>query len=173
VFVTHDQWEAMTLATSIAVMHEGSLQQVGSPNDIYETPAKRFVAEFVGSPPINIAEIGAGRNGRLSALAEGYLAGRMATASTVGSIGLRPEQIKLSNAGPDHADDRFEGAASVVAVLPTGGSWIIELDVEGASLFMTSNRSPEHAVGDSVHFQIERSAMHVFDQQGERLPWED
>ncbi|RVL95029.1 ABC transporter ATP-binding protein, partial [Sinorhizobium meliloti] len=51
VFVTHDQWEAMTLATTIAVMNEGTLQQMGTPNDIYDRPANRFVAEFVGSPP--------------------------------------------------------------------------------------------------------------------------
>src|SRR5690606_37363757 len=56
VFVTHDQWEAMTLADTIAVMNEGVLQQLGTPDEIYERPANRFVAEFVGSPPINIVE---------------------------------------------------------------------------------------------------------------------
>ena len=57
VFVTHDQWEAMALATKIAVMKDGELQQVGTPNDIYDRPANRFVAEFVGTPPINIIEL--------------------------------------------------------------------------------------------------------------------
>ena len=54
VFVTHDQWEAMTLATRIAVMSEGELQQIGTPDDIYQRPANRFVAEFIGNPPINM-----------------------------------------------------------------------------------------------------------------------
>lgn len=57
IFVTHDQWEAMTLATSIVVMKEGTLQQLGTPEDIYERPANRFVAEFVGNPPINLVDL--------------------------------------------------------------------------------------------------------------------
>ena len=57
VFVTHDQWEAMTLATTIAVMSQGRLQQVGSPNEIYDRPANRFVAQFVGNPPINMIDL--------------------------------------------------------------------------------------------------------------------
>ena len=60
VFVTHDQWEAMTLATTIAVMSQGRLQQVGNPNEIYDRPANRFVAQFVGNPPINMIDLGAG-----------------------------------------------------------------------------------------------------------------
>src|SRR5690606_14152271 len=74
VFVTHDQWEAMTLATSIAVMSEGALQQVGTPNDIYEHPANRFVAEFVGSPPINIIEMGENSTNPLAASARAWFA---------------------------------------------------------------------------------------------------
>lgn len=65
VFVTHDQWGAMTLATIIAVMSEGELQQVGTPDDIYERPANRFVAESVGSLPINIIERAEGQSGPL------------------------------------------------------------------------------------------------------------
>src|SRR5699024_7147270 len=57
VFVTHDQWEAMTLASQIGVMSEGKLQQLGTPDQIYSSPTNRFVAEFVGSPPINIVEV--------------------------------------------------------------------------------------------------------------------
>ncbi len=52
----------MTLATTIAVMNNGTLQQMGTPNDIYDRPANRFVAEFVGSPPINILEFDAGKS---------------------------------------------------------------------------------------------------------------
>ena len=58
VFVTHDQWEAMSLASTIAVMRDGTLQQVAPPEDIYDRPANRFVAEFIGAPPINIIELG-------------------------------------------------------------------------------------------------------------------
>jgi iron(III) transport system ATP-binding protein len=54
VFVSHDQWEAMTLATTIAVMSAGHMQQVGTPDEIYATPANRFVAEFIGTPRLNM-----------------------------------------------------------------------------------------------------------------------
>src|SRR5690606_19424124 len=92
VFVTHDQWEAMTLATSIAVMNEGRLQQIGSPHDIYDRPANRFVAEFVGSPPINLVEIGQGH--ALDRAVRDWLAPRLAGCGQAGSGGLRPEALQ-------------------------------------------------------------------------------
>ena len=169
VFVTHDQWEAMTLATRIAVMHEGSLQQVGSPDDIYDRPANRFVAEFVGNPPINTIEVGAEHTGRLSAIARDFLAEAFPQQSRAGSVGLRPDNIRLT---PDTARNglaQLTGAATIAAILPTGGSWITELDVAGSALFMASNRPPRHAVGDDLYFQVERSEMHVFDPEGRRI----
>ncbi len=76
VFVTHDQWEAMTLATTIAVMNNGTLQQMGTPNEIYDRPANRFVAEFVGSPPINIIELEGGGATDIARQAASYLSTR-------------------------------------------------------------------------------------------------
>lgn len=169
VFVTHDQWEAMTLATRIAVMHGGALQQIGTPNDIYAHPANRFVAEFVGSPPINIVEVGSGQGRGLSELSREFVAETHSQQSNAGSIGLRPESIRLAENRESIADDQFFGAATVSAVLPTGGSWIVELDVEGSPLFMTTNQAPQHDVGDAVFFQVDRSAVHVFDRDGKRL----
>lgn len=169
VFVTHDQWEAMTLATRIAVMHEGSLQQVGSPDDIYDRPANRFVAEFVGNPPINTIEVGAEHTGRLSAIARDYLAETFPRQSRAGSVGLRPDNIRLTRDSAHQDPAQLTGAATIAAILPTGGSWITELDVAGSPLFMTSNRPPRYAVGDDFYFQVERSEMHVFDPEGRRL----
>ena len=169
VFVTHDQWEAMTLATKIAVMHEGKLQQIGSPDDIYDRPANRFVAEFVGNPPINIVEVGAEHASRLSGIARDYLAKAPAQHSPPGSVGLRPENIRLTRNTDQISGTQLAGAATIAAVLPTGGSWIVELDVAGSPLFITTNRPPRHAVGDDIFFQTERSEMHVFDRQQRRL----
>ncbi len=169
VFVTHDQWEAMTLATRIAVMHEGSLQQVGSPDDIYDRPANRFVAEFVGNPPINTIEVGVEHTGRLSAIARDYLAEAYPRQTRVGSVGLRPDNIRLTRDTARKGPAQLTGSATISAILPTGGSWITELDVAGSPLFMTSNRPPGHAVGDDLYFQVERSEMHVFDPEGRRL----
>jgi iron(III) transport system ATP-binding protein len=169
VFVTHDQWEAMTLATKIAVMHEGKLQQIGSPDDIYDRPANRFVAEFVGNPPINIVEVGAEHASRLSGIARDYLAKAPGRHSPPGSVGLRPENIRLTRNTDQISETQLAGAATIAAILPTGGSWIVELDVAGSPLFITTNRPPRHAVGDDIFFQVERSEMHVFDREQMRL----
>ncbi|MFZ0097199.1 MAG: ABC transporter ATP-binding protein, partial [Gemmobacter sp.] len=94
VFVTHDQWEAMTLATRIAVMNEGTLQQIGTPNDIYDRPANRFVAEFVGSPPINILDLGSDHP--LDIAARDWLRARLGERADLGSAGLRPEALQVA-----------------------------------------------------------------------------
>jgi len=170
VFVTHDQWEAMTLATRIAVMHEGEIQQVGSPNDIYDRPANRFVAEFVGNPPINVIGLGAESVGLLSEMTRDFLVRTHAQHAGVGSVGIRPESIQLVRDSSHDAGTQLSGPARVAAVLPTGGSWIVELDIAGAPIFMTTNHAPHCAEGDAVSFQVDPSAMHVFDREDRRLP---
>ena len=168
VFVTHDQWEAMTLATTIAVMSEGQLQQVGTPNDIYDRPANRFVAQFVGNPPINIAELGNGRS-EVSRLANAYLGSRFAELRDAGSIGIRPEAIRLADAERGVAEGALSGQAEVTGILPTGGSWIIELTASGEKLFMTTHQSPEIEVGEAVTWWTKPKALHVFDKAGNRM----
>jgi iron(III) transport system ATP-binding protein len=169
VFVTHDQWEAMTLATTIAVMSEGHLQQVGSPHDIYDRPANRFVAQFVGSPPINIIELRDGATSTLGRIASEYFATRHAELSGIGSVGIRPESIRI--AGPDTPvpQGALSGKAEITGVLPTGGSWIVELSLANEKLFMTTHQSPEIKVGDRIDFFVKPKALHVFDAEGNRL----
>jgi iron(III) transport system ATP-binding protein len=150
-------------------MSEGHLQQVGSPNDIYDRPANRFVAQFVGSPPINIIELPGGNLSTLGKIASEYFATRHAELSGVGSIGIRPESIRI--AGPDAPAPHgaLSGKAEVTGVLPTGGSWIVELSLSGEKLFMTTHQSPEIKVGDGIDFFVKAKALHVFDGQGNRL----
>ena len=165
VFVTHDQWEAMTLATTIAVMSEGHLQQVGTPNDIYDRPANRFVAQFVGNPPINILELTASPT-PVAASAGRWLAAFSGGLAEAGSIGIRPEALKIATApAPEGA---FSGRAEVTGVLPTGGSWIVELTVPGGKLFQTTHEMPEIEQGETVNFWVEPRALHVFDTAGNR-----
>jgi iron(III) transport system ATP-binding protein len=169
VFVTHDQWEAMTLATTIAVMSEGTLQQMGTPNDIYDRPANRFVAEFVGSPPINILTFSGAAATGLAKEAQSYFAERYAGLQGIGSLGIRPESIKIVTDPAEIAEKNFSGPAEITGILPTGGSWIIEVRSAGDTVFMTTHESPEIEVGDKVHFSIKPSALHVFDAKGSRL----
>jgi len=168
VFVTHDQWEAMTLATRIAVMLDGKLQQVGTPTDIYDRPANRFVAEFLGNPPINMIELSSG----------GLLAGGSARflethgANRAATVGIRPESITLSVPGEPRDPQDWSTEAQVFAILPTGGSWIVECVCEGTHLFAVSSSPPEVQIGEVVMLSARRSAVHAFAEDGVRIDLE-
>ena len=169
VFVTHDQWEAMTLATTIAVMSEGELQQVGTPDDIYERPANRFVAEFVGSLPINIIERGDGQSGPLHAWLDGVLSRFALDGTAVTSAGIRPEAVRLGALDDAQAADRAAGRGTIVDIVPTGGSWIVELDIDRNRFFAIATENPQKAVGETTHFWVERQHLHLFDRDRNRI----
>jgi len=169
VFVTHDQWEAMTLATTIAVMSEGELQQVGTPDDIYERPANRFVAEFVGSLPINIIEKNAEAPGPLHVWLDQVLAHFRLQDAPVASAGIRPEATRLGALNDQEATGCAAGRGTIVDVVPTGGSWIVELDVEGSRFLAIASENPNRVPGDHIHFWVERKHLHLFDQEKNRI----
>jgi iron(III) transport system ATP-binding protein len=169
VFVTHDQWEAMTLATTIAVMSEGTLQQMGTPDDIYERPANRFVAEFVGSPPINILDLMADKRSASAQAMGAFLSERYASLGDVGSVGLRPEALRIDEDASAVPVTAFQLPATVTGILPTGGNWILELRSGDGTLFLTTHEAPEIAVGAAVTVWAKPKALHVFDSKGQRL----
>lgn len=172
-FVTHDQWEAMTLATRIAVMRDGSLQQVGSPSSIYDDPANLFVAEFVGSPPINV----------VSPDQENELIVQFFSLDPTGRAhhaALRPEAIVLEpgsgaelDGGPANrptASDRYlEWGGLVTSIMPTGGSWIVEFLSFGQRMIATSSAPPPFGEGAPVHARVERRQVLVFNKEGDRI----
>ncbi|WP_340109956.1 ABC transporter ATP-binding protein [Pikeienuella sp. HZG-20] len=104
-YVTHDQVEAMAMSDRIAVMHDGVIEQVGAPEDIYHRPATRFVAEFIGDPPINLLPCRVTRDGgRLSAATALHGALELAPRDIDGGdflIGVRPHDVLLSKTGGD------------------------------------------------------------------------
>jgi len=169
VFVTHDQWEAMTLATTIAVMSAGVLQQFGTPDDIYARPANRFVAEFVGSPPINIVELALASSSGLGLAAFSYLERSGYRVPDSGSVGIRPESIQIAAKQDDVPAHLLQGPARVNAVVPTGGSWILELVVGDEKLFATTSVPPAVHRGDDVTFWVSSRGLHFFDAQGRRM----
>jgi putrescine transport system ATP-binding protein len=127
VMVTHDQEEAMTMATRIAVMSEGRFLQVGAPSDIYETPASRFVADFIGN--VNLMD------GTLDVDAEGhceiacadvrhYIAhGITGTQGMAVTVALRPEKIRLQRNAPE--DTRFNAVKGKITELSYFGSFTV------------------------------------------------
>ena len=173
VFVTHDQWEAMTLSTRIAVMNEGSLQQVGTPDEIYNSPANLFVAEFVGNPPINMIPLTVGEDTELSRTLGEYVVRSFRGVDNVGSVGLRPETIRLSVSRPSGNSRCLTSHARVAGILPTGGNWIVELEKGGSPLFVSTNISPEFDVGEMLNFQVDDSRIHLFDLDGIRISYEN
>lgn len=171
VFVTHDQWEAMTLATRIAVMNNGTLQQVGGPEEIYDRPANRFVAEFVGNPPINIINLDS--VDELVGAATLFLAKHVGDAGNVASIGLRPEAIRLTDNKVDLPASDLSGPVTLSAILPTGGSWILELSSDGKKLHATTNVAPIWRDGQQLFFHVATEAVHMFGKDGSRFGQND
>jgi len=163
VFVTHDQWEAMSLASTIAVMRDGTLQQVAPPEDIYDRPANRFVAEFIGAPPINIIELGGG--GALAVTLGPHLP--LGTAS----VGLRPESLMLSAPGtaPATPTGHVMVRTQLDSVLPTGGAWLAELRCGPDNIIVdTRNRVPAQP-GEPVDLLISLATVHAFASDGTSL----
>lgn len=151
VYVTHDQTEAMSLADRIAVMHQGLLQQVGTPEEVYNRPANVFVARFMGSPSMNLlpAKL-AVRNGHSHLECAGGsveldlpTAARLAAIDREILLGIRPEHIELS----DPEDSRDGLLLPVELVEPIGSRSIVHLGEDGSVKAVTGKRSRVAAGG--------------------------
>ncbi|HEE9789548.1 TPA: ABC transporter ATP-binding protein [Enterobacter soli] len=158
VFVSHDQWEAMTLATTIAVMSAGHMQQVGTPDEIYATPANRFVAEFIGTPRLNMITL----HQPLSSLAQ-HLQQRFTLHDQTRLCGIRPEEIVLSDESSLNAIPM-----TIDNIMPTGGSWVIELVAGEDRLFHSTQLRPRWQARQQVHCQLPTSSLHFFNNNGLR-----
>jgi ABC-type sugar transport system ATPase subunit len=168
VYVTHDQVEAMTMADRVVVMRDGVIQQIGTPDDIYQTPANIFVARFVGSAPMNlfVGRAKVGGNGFDSPMTfdlSGW-PGDVIGDRTV-TIGVRPEHLELVPSGtpgatPARVDvvERVGADMFVHAVLGNGETSVARVE---------NVRPPRQ--GDEVHFRPRADRMHIFDDSSRRL----
>ncbi|MDH4051236.1 MAG: ABC transporter ATP-binding protein [Rubrivivax sp.] len=159
VYVTHDQVEAMTLGDRIAVMKDGVVQQFGPPDDIYSRPATRFVAEFIGSPAMNIVAAER-RDGTLSSHGVALAlndAQRSALAGHAGAqivYGLRPENLNFG-------DDGLPGQLTMIE--PTGPETYLTVDTAIGKLTARVPGHPRLRVGDTVHLGWQPEHAHLFD----------
>jgi multiple sugar transport system ATP-binding protein len=161
VYVTHDQIEAMTMADKIVVMNAGRVEQVGRPLDLYDRPANLFVAQFIGSPAMNIlpATVVAARRLRLADGSE--IAAPQGAELTPGQevcYGLRPEDVRLG--------DGLEGR--VVDVEPTGAETYLVIDVAGVEVTAAAKERPSVQPNDRVRVALESQQGHLFDAQSTR-----
>ncbi|MBS0562538.1 MAG: ATP-binding cassette domain-containing protein, partial [Proteobacteria bacterium] len=167
IYVTHDQLEAMTMSNRIAVLSEGRLQQVGTPDEIYRTPANRFVANFVGSPAMNLLE---GtlmvRDGQATFAYGGFacrLPGRGAGPASRDVIaGIRAEDFRLADAGIPAEVEVIERAGHEALV------WL--RDARQARLVARQAGHFALRTGEAVHVQCAPEAIHFFSvETGERI----
>jgi multiple sugar transport system ATP-binding protein len=167
VYVTHDQIEAMTMADKIVVMHDGRVEQMGDPLALYDRPANRFVAGFIGSPAMNFLE-GAvhGADGqRAVKMASGaHLPVAAAGAALEGQpviYGIRPEHLEL-------ADDGFD--AEVIVIEPTGSETQLFARVSGQEIVAVFRERHEFAPGQKIRLRPRPDMAHLFDpSSGQRI----
>ena len=146
IYVTHDQVEAMTMGDKIAVMRSGVLQQVGTPENLYEDPKNVFVAGFIGSPAMNLVPapvVGEGGSDRI--------------------VGFRPEHVRVENSHVDAL--RFGARVEVVEYL--GDEQLVHMTRKDSSLQAKLPVDQRLSAGDELTFAVPRDKLRVFDAQTE------
>jgi len=176
VYVTHDQLEAMTMGDRIVIMHDGIIQQVDTPQGVYDHPTNRFVAGFIGAPSMNFIDcVIAQENGSVYAVSPGmkirlpdhqaralnHLRGKEAV------LGLRPENIKTI------ADDAGQNVANtfksiVWVVEPVGSEKLVYLRGESGTLVARFDPQVDMRVGANVELTVDIDKGHIFDKQTEK-----
>ena len=166
VYVTHDQIEAMTMADRIVVMHDGLVEQIGAPLELYDRPQNLFVAGFIGSPAMNFIKGAIRSNGRLEF--EGANGVRLpllaAPAGSAGSpviYGIRPEHFVLAEDGAE---------AEVQVVEPTGSELQIAAKFGGDDIIAVFRERHDFKPGDKIRLKPDPRLVHLFDEpSGQRL----
>jgi multiple sugar transport system ATP-binding protein len=156
IYVTHDQVEAMTLADRVVVLRDGAIEQVGSPLELYDRPANQFVAQFIGTPQMNVVD-----TAKLPALREVVGAAH----APDGFIGVRPENVLVRAAGSGRLSGRVELVESL------GADTLIYAHVgngNGAGVQIVARQAERTTLhpGDPVGLDIAPASFHLFDRQG-------
>ena len=174
-YVTHDQVEAMTMGQRIAVLHEGKLQQLGTPAEVYDVPANRFVATFMGAPPMNLIDGELQNNGTEWVFTrEDYRLvidkvqmnidedALLSSKGTV-SLGVRPEDMRL-------ASSESKGIPGVIRFLePIGSDLFVTVDVGSHSLQVRLPPKTQVATGDRIEIEFDYLKAHIFNADEENL----
>ncbi len=170
VYVTHDQIEAMTMADRIVVMHDGIIEQIGTPLELYDRPDNLFVAQFIGSPAMNIVQ-GTLRRADSTAHVESAdgirwpLGARAGADGQAVTYGVRPDHLELAG-GQERGI-----AGEIVVVEPTGSETELVVRIGDAQVIVETHGRATLRPGDKVTFTVNPANVHLFDQKsGQRLP---
>jgi len=158
-YVTHDQTEAMTLGDRIAVLKDGAIEQIGTPEQVYEQPATAFVAGFFGMPPMNLLPIE--HQSGIAQLGEAQLSAPPSAPAQLW-LGVRPEDVQLLDGSAVKGDLVITG--SVTAVEPQGAETHLEIDVSGASLKTRVRGFRAPGLESRVTLGIDRARVRWFDR---------
>ena len=166
VYITHAQIEAMTMADKIVVMNEGRIEQIGATLQLYDHRANLFVAEFIGSPAMNLFKGRIDGNGASTFVADAGINLPLGQAIPAASgqplvYGIRPEHFRL-------ADDGLP--AEIVVLEPTGSATLVALSAQGQELVAVFRELLSARPGDHIHIRPDVQLAHVFDaKSGVRL----
>ncbi len=169
IYVTHDQVEAMTLGQRIAVFNQGRIEQVGTPLELYDRPANQFVAQFIGSPKMNIFPATLNSAGLAEVTSAGSLRVSIpdSQARTLKSIGVRPEDLAVVAANTSGVLN-----AKVGLVEHLGDSTIMYLEVPGVDTHVAAKlagSNSDYGIGSSVGLSCAPEKVHCFDEQGRAM----
>ena len=165
IYVTHDQIEAMTLGDRVVVMKDGVVQQEGAPLALYQRPANRFVASFIGSPAMNFVELSISSDGRF-AEAQGLRIPVPERLRAQGgkrvTLGVRPEALRLVNGSETHSF-----ATEVDVVEPLGNEILLNFRAGGVPMVARVEPGVRVKAHESIRFAADPERLHFFDPQSE------
>ncbi len=172
IYVTHDQTEAMTLADRIVVLDKGNISQVGSPLDLYNAPANKFVASFIGSPSMNVfgVEIAGVEGGQATVVLPGKRTARVrvgASSADAGAVelGVRPEHLSVVD--PQDARAALSGVVALIERL--GNSTLLYVDTPAGQLIVEGEGNLEAKTGEPIGLTISEPHAHLFGAAGATL----
>jgi multiple sugar transport system ATP-binding protein len=163
IFVTHDQIEAMTMADRIVVMHDGIIEQIGTPLELYDSPRNLFVAGFIGSPAMNFLKGAAKGDGSIEVGGNRLpVAGKHSVTDGQPVVyGIRPEHLELAN-------DGFP--AKVAVIEPTGSETMVVVRMGEEEVVALFRERHQFAPGQTVHLRPRLDQVHLFDSaSGQRV----
>ncbi|MDR5904407.1 sn-glycerol-3-phosphate ABC transporter ATP-binding protein UgpC [Franzmannia qiaohouensis] len=166
VYVTHDQIEAMTMADRIVVLHQGYVQQMGTPLELYDRPANLFVASFMGSPGMNLIHGWPRDHGQFEVRGGGHMPlGELDVSTHPGETiyGIRPEDITLADEGVP---------VEVISVEPTGAEIHVVARLGDQNVTVVFRERHDVHPGETIHLAVDLTKVHLFAaDSGERIAW--
>ena len=168
IYVTHDQVEAMTLADRISIMRGGMIEQLDAPETIYAKPCNKYVADFIGSPAMNLFE-GHLKGNTFSC--DGFIVdvssyefGPNGQRDGATWLGIRPEHIVTADAAAGHT---FSGPAEIDIVEPMGSDTLVWVDFAGQSVRVRTEGQSGLKSGETLTIGFDASRLHLFDMTTE------